>query len=250
MSAHHRVKRLLTISDIRSQIGDGPANGALAAIRQRHHDKGWPTRNRLDRAHFLSPYGSSKQLTEVMLRDVAAAHHMRYAVLRYFNVAGVDPATRHGQSTANATHLIKLAVQRALGMRSHMEVYRSDYPTRNGTCIRDYVHVSDLVAAHLQALSHLTNGGESLVVNCAYGHGYSISEVIETVRKVLGRSVDARLAPRRVGDPAAIMADSTRIRSKLGWEPRLDDRPLIVEHTPCSGKPCCASGTSGSRAAN
>ena len=179
----------------------------------------------------LSPYGSSKQLTEVMLRDVAAAHHMRYAVLRYFNVAGADPAMRHGQSTANATHLIKVAVQTALGMRSHMDVYGSDYPTRDGTCIRDYIHVTDLVAAHMQALNHLSEGGESLVVNCGYGHGYSVSEVIDTVRTVSGRPIEARFAPRRAGDPVTIVADSTRIRSRLGWEPRYDDLSKIVEHT-------------------
>ena len=179
----------------------------------------------------LSPYGSSKQLTEVMLRDVAAAHPMRYAVLRYFNVAGADPAMRHGQSTANASHLIKVAVQTALGMRSHMEVYGSDYPTRDGTCIRDYIHVSDLVAAHMQALNHLNDGGESLVVNCGYGHGYSVSEVIDTVRTVSGRSIEARIALRRAGDPVAIVADSSRIRSRLGWEPRYDDLSKIVEHT-------------------
>jgi UDP-glucose 4-epimerase len=179
----------------------------------------------------LSPYGSSKQLTEVMLRDVAAAHPMRYAVLRYFNVAGADPAMRHGQSTANATHLIKVAVQTALGMRSHMEVYGSDYPTRDGTCIRDYIHVSDLVAAHMQALNHLNDGGESLVVNCGYGHGYSVSEVIDTVRTVSGRPIEARIGLRRAGDPVAIVADSSRIRSRLGWEPRYDDLTKIVEHT-------------------
>ena len=179
----------------------------------------------------LSPYGSSKQLTEVMLRDVATAHPMRYAVLRYFNVAGADPAMRHGQSTANATHLIKVAVQTALGMRSHMEVYGSDYPTRDGTCIRDYIHVSDLVAAHMQALNHLNDGGESLVVNCGYGHGYSVSEVIDTVRTVSGRPIEVRIALRRAGDPVAIVADSSRIRSRLGWEPRYDDLTKIVEHT-------------------
>jgi UDP-glucose 4-epimerase len=179
----------------------------------------------------LSPYGSSKQLTEVMLRDVAAAHDMRYVVLRYFNVAGADPAMRHGQCTANATHLIKVAVQTALGMRSHMEIYGTDYPTPDGTCIRDYIHVSDLIAAHVLALDHLNHGGESLVMNCGYGHGYSVSEVVETVRKVSGRPVEARLAPRRAGDPVTIVADSTRIRSRLGWEPRHDDLGTSVEHT-------------------
>lgn len=179
----------------------------------------------------LSPYGSSKQLTEVMLRDVAEAHDMRYVILRYFNVAGSDPAMRHGQSTANATHLIKVAIQTALGMRSHMEVFGSDYPTPDGTCIRDYIHVTDLIAAHMLALNHLDQGGESLVVNCGYGHGYSVSEVIETVRKVSGKPVEARFAPRRAGDPVTIVANSDRIRSRLGWQPRHDDLASIVDHS-------------------
>lgn len=179
----------------------------------------------------LSPYGSSKQLTEVMLRDVAAAHGMGFVALRYFNVAGADPALRHGQSTANATHLIKVAVQAALGMRPYMEVFGTDYATPDGTCIRDYIHVTDLIAAHMQALEHLRKGGESLVMNCGYGHGYSVSEVIETVRKVSGRPFEARVGPRRDGDPATIVADSARIRSRLGWEPRYDDLATIVEHS-------------------
>jgi UDP-glucose 4-epimerase len=179
----------------------------------------------------LSPYGSSKQLTEVMLRDVAAAHDMRYVILRYFNVAGSDPAMRHGQSTANATHLIKVAIQTALGMRSHMEVFGTDYPTPDGTCIRDYIHVTDLIGAHMLALNHLDRGGESLVVNCGYGHGYSVSEVIETVRKVSGKPVEARFAPRRAGDPVTIVANSDRIRSRLGWQPRHDDLASIVDHS-------------------
>lgn len=179
----------------------------------------------------LSPYGSSKQLTEVMLRDVAMAHGMRFVSLRYFNVAGADPAMRHGQSTANATHLIKVAVQTALGMRPCMEVYGTDYPTPDGTCIRDYIHVTDLIAAHMQALEHLQSGGESLVVNCGYGHGYSVSEVIDTVRKVSGRPVETRYASRREGDPSTIVADSTRIRAKLKWKPQFDDLATIVEHT-------------------
>jgi UDP-glucose 4-epimerase len=179
----------------------------------------------------LSPYGSSKQLAEVMLRDVAAAHGMRFVTLRYFNVAGADPAMRHGQSTANATHLIKVAVQTALGMRPYMEVFGADYPTPDGTCIRDYIHVTDLIAAHMQALEHLRGGGESLVVNCGYGHGYSVSEVIDTVRKVSGRPLEARYSSRREGDPSAIVADSNRIRSRLQWQPRFDDLSTIVEHT-------------------
>lgn len=179
----------------------------------------------------LSPYGNSKLLTEVMLRDVAAAYGMRYVILRYFNVAGADPAMRHGQSTANATHLIKVAAQAALGMRPFMEVYGTDYPTQDGTCVRDYIHVSDLVAAHMQALTYLKGGGESLTVNCGYGHGYSVSEVIETVRKVSGRPLEVRYAGRRAGDPMTIIADSTRIRSRLGWEPHYDNLEMIVEHS-------------------
>ncbi|MXQ12654.1 UDP-glucose 4-epimerase GalE [Microvirga makkahensis] len=179
----------------------------------------------------LSPYGSSKQLTEVMLREVAAAHGMRFVVLRYFNVAGADPAMRHGQCTANATHLIKVAVQTALGMRPSMEVFGTDYPTPDGTCIRDYIHVSDLISAHMRALDHLGAGGESLVANCGYGHGYSVSEVIDTVRKVSGRPLEARIALRRDGDPVTIVADSTRLRSSLDWQPRYDDLATIVEHT-------------------
>lgn len=178
----------------------------------------------------LSPYGSSKLLTEVMLRDVAAAHDLKYAVLRYFNVAGADPLMRHGQSTANATHLIKVALQTALGMRPSMEIFGNDYPTRDGTCLRDYIHVTDLIHAHVLALEHLAKGGESLVVNCGYGHGYSVQEVIETVRQVSGLKVEARMSPRRAGDPATIVADATRIRAKLGWEPRYDDLSTIVEH--------------------
>ncbi|PVE25682.1 UDP-glucose 4-epimerase GalE [Microvirga sp. KLBC 81] len=179
----------------------------------------------------LSPYGSSKQLTEVMLRDVAAVHDMRFVAIRYFNVAGADPTMRHGQSTANATHLIKVAVQTALGMRPSMEVYGTDYPTPDGTCIRDYIHVTDLIAAHMQALDYLRKGGESVIVNCGYGHGYSVSEVIDTVRKVSGRPIEARVAPRRAGDPATIVADSTRIRARLNWQPRYDDLATIVDHT-------------------
>ncbi|WP_201864672.1 UDP-glucose 4-epimerase GalE [Microvirga soli] len=181
----------------------------------------------------LSPYGNSKLLSEVMLRDIAAAYGMRYAVLRYFNVAGSDPAMRHGQSTANATHLIKVAVQTALGMRPYMEVYGTDYTTRDGTCIRDYIHVSDLIAAHMQALTYLRGGGESLVVNCGYGHGYSVAEVIETVRQVSGRPLEAHIGPRRAGDPSIIVADTTRIRSTFGWQPQYDDLSKIVDHTLC-----------------
>jgi UDP-glucose 4-epimerase len=176
-----------------------------------------------------SPYGTSKLITEWMLRDAAAAHDLTYVVLRYFNVAGADPKGRTGQSTPNATHLIKVAVQTALGLRPKMDVFGTDYPTPDGTCVRDYIHVTDLVRAHLAALAHLRSGGESLVANCGYGHGYSVKEVIDTVRSVTKVEFRADYAPRRPGDAAAVVADATRARSRLGWTPVHDDLTGIVE---------------------
>ena len=176
-----------------------------------------------------SPYGTSKLITEWMLRDAAAAHDLRYVVLRYFNVAGADPKGRTGQSTPNATHLIKVAVQTALGLRSKMDVFGTDYPTPDGTCLRDYIHVTDLVRAHLSALAHLRSGGDSMVANCGYGHGYSVKEVIDTVRAVTKVDFRADYAPRRPGDAAAVVADATRARTRLGWKPEHDDLTEIVE---------------------
>lgn len=176
-----------------------------------------------------SPYGTSKLITEWMLRDAAAAHDLSYVVLRYFNVAGADPKGRTGQSTPNATHLIKVAVQTALGLREKMNVFGTDYPTPDGTCVRDYIHVTDLVRAHLSALAHLRAGGESMVANCGYGHGYSVKEVIDTVRAVTKVSFRADYAPRRPGDAAAVVADATRARTRLGWTPAHDDLTEIVE---------------------
>jgi UDP-glucose 4-epimerase len=183
-----------------------------------------------DRLSPVSPYGSSKLMTEMMLRDVAAAHGLRYAVLRYFNVAGADPAGRTGHSAANATHLIKIAVQTVLGLRPFMEVYGQDYPTRDGTCIRDYVHVSDLARAHSAALDHLRGGGESLTCNCGYGRGYTVWEVIDAVRRVSGTDFEVRRGPRRPGDPAVLVAGVDRIRDRLGWQGKLDDLDTIVGH--------------------
>lgn len=176
-----------------------------------------------------SPYGTSKLITEWMLRDAAAAHDLTYVVLRYFNVAGADPKGRTGQSTPNATHLIKVAVQTALGLREKMDVFGTDYPTPDGTCVRDYIHVTDLVRAHLSALAHLRSGGESMVANCGYGHGYSVKEVIDTVRAVTKVPFRADYAPRRPGDAAAVVADATRARTRLGWTPAHDDLTEIVE---------------------
>ncbi len=178
----------------------------------------------------ISPYGASKLMTEWMLRDAAAAHGMNYVALRYFNVAGADPAGRSGQSTPNATHLIKVACETAIGKRNRMEVFGTDYPTADGTCVRDYIHVTDLVAAHLDALKHLRAGGESLTLNCGYGRGYSVLDVIDTVKQLSGKDFPVFYAPRRAGDPAAIVARADKIRAELGWLPKLDNLPTIVTH--------------------
>jgi UDP-glucose 4-epimerase len=178
----------------------------------------------------MSPYGTSKLMTEIMLHDVAAAHELKYVILRYFNVAGADPKSRTGQSTPAATHLIKVAVETALGSRPKIDVYGSDYPTPDGTCIRDYIHVSDLARAHSAALAHLRRGGASMTFNCGYGHGYSVLEVIEAVKRAAGRDFAVQMMPRRAGDPAGIVADASRIRGVLKWAPQLDDLDTIVSH--------------------
>jgi UDP-glucose 4-epimerase len=178
----------------------------------------------------MSPYGSSKLMSEIMLRDVSAAHGLRYAILRYFNVAGADPQQRTGQMTAGATHLVKVALEAALGLRPKLEIYGTNYPTPDGTCIRDYIHVSDLVRAHSTALSHLRRDGRSVTLNCGYGHGHSVLEVIEAVKRVSGRNFPVIAVERRPGDPAAIVADSAKIRSSLGWTPQYDNLDTIVAH--------------------
>ena len=178
----------------------------------------------------MSPYGSSKLMTETMLRDAAAAHGLSYIILRYFNVAGADPLLRTGQSTKGATHLIKVAVETALGLRPMMEVFGTDYPTPDGTCIRDYIHVCDLAGAHAEALRHLRSGRPSLMLNCGYGRGFSVLEVIDAVKRVSGVDFKFSMSGRRPGDPAAIVADAGRIRSLLGFAPQLDELDTIVDH--------------------
>lgn len=178
----------------------------------------------------MSPYGSSKLMTETILRDAATAHGLSYVILRYFNVAGADPQLRTGQSTRAATHLIKVAVETALGLREKIEVFGTDYPTRDGACVRDYIHVSDLIAAHADALAYLARGGEPATFNCGYGHGFSVLEVIEMVKRVSGVDFRVDYAARRPGDPAEIVADPRRIRATLGWRPRYDDLATIVTH--------------------
>lgn len=177
----------------------------------------------------ISPYGTSKLMTEWMLRDASIAHGLQYVALRYFNVAGADPQGRSGQSTPRATHLIKVACQTALGQRTHMDVFGTDYDTPDGTCLRDYIHVSDLIAAHMDALGYLRGGGDSGVFNCGYGRGYSVLEVIRAVEKAHGAAFKVNLVGRRAGDPAGIVAGAERARSILGWKPRYDDLDFIVK---------------------
>ena len=177
-----------------------------------------------------SPYGTSKLMTELMLRDTAAAHPFRYTALRYFNVSGADPRMRTGQSTKGATHLIKVASEAATGKRDFMEVYGTDYPTPDGTCLRDYIHVSDLAEAHYLALQRLRAGGTSIIANCGYGRGYSVKEVIAAVKKVTGRDFEVRLRERRPGDAVAVVANADRARREFGWTPRFDDLATIVSH--------------------
>src|ERR1700732_3096772 len=176
----------------------------------------------------INPYGRSKLMAEWMLEDAAKAHDLKFAILRYFNVAGADPKGRLGQSTPQATHLIKVAVQAALGLRPGLEVFGTDYPTRDGSCIRDYIQVSDLVAAHLMALDYLRKGGESLICNCGYGKGFSVFEVIDVVKQVSGVDFNVRISGRRAGDAATLVSGPERIKSALGWTPRYDDFPAIV----------------------
>ncbi len=178
----------------------------------------------------MSPYGRSKLMTEWMLADVAAAHPLTYGVLRYFNVAGADPQKRSGQSTPLATHLIKVAAQTALGQREKMDIFGTDYETPDGTCVRDYIHVTDLIAAHALLLDHLRGGGASTTLNCAYGQGYSVRQVVDTVRRVSGVNFRADEGPRRPGDPASITATGEKVRQLLGWQPKHDDLEEIVTH--------------------
>ncbi len=181
-----------------------------------------------ERLKPISPYGRSKLMVEWMLEDTAKATPLSYVALRYFNVAGADPKGRSGQSTPNATHLIKVAVQAALGRRKGMEVFGTDYATPDGSCLRDYIHVTDLARAHLDALRHLRGGGDSMVCNVGYQRGYSVLQVIDVVKKVSGVDFPVTISGRRPGDPAAIVASNERIRTRLGWVPQHDNLEEIV----------------------
>jgi UDP-glucose 4-epimerase len=178
----------------------------------------------------LSPYGFSKLMSEIMLHDVATAHGMKYVVLRYFNVAGADPQGRVGLATTGATHLLKIAVEAATGQRAKIDVFGTDYPTPDGSCIRDFIHVSDLAQAHRAALTYLRGSGDSVTLNCGYGRGYSVLETIEAVRRISGRNFAVQYAARRPGDIMTMVADTSRMRATLDWTPQYDDLETIATH--------------------
>ncbi|WP_159946305.1 UDP-glucose 4-epimerase GalE [Rhizobium sp. 18065] len=176
-----------------------------------------------------SPYGQSKLMSEMMLRDTARAHDLRYVALRYFNVAGADVKGRAGNSAAGATHLLKVACEAALGKRKSVSVFGTDYQTADGTGVRDFIHINDLVDAHMSALAYLRNGGQPLVANCGYGKGYSVLDILRAVRQVSGQPFAVEYGPRRPGDAPLVVADSTLAREKLGWVPQHDSLRVIVE---------------------
>ncbi|HET8898360.1 MAG TPA: UDP-glucose 4-epimerase GalE [Rhodanobacteraceae bacterium] len=176
----------------------------------------------------INPYGASKLMSEAMLRDLSAASSMRHAILRYFNVAGCDPEGHVGQSTPQATLLIKVACEHVVGKRAGIKLFGTDYDTPDGTCIRDYIHVVDLADAHLKALDYLRAGGASVTLNCGYGHGYSVREVLDAVARVSGKTLNVTEEPRRAGDPPILIARSERLKSLLRWQPRHDDLDDIV----------------------
>jgi UDP-glucose 4-epimerase len=177
----------------------------------------------------INPYGTSKLMSEWMLRDLSAVSGLKHVILRYFNVAGSDPEGRIGQSTRNATLLIKVAAEVAVGKREKLCVFGTDYPTPDGTGVRDYIHVSDLADAHIRALEYLRNGGESATLNCGYGHGYSVREVIDAVNRINGRPIPVEEMPRRAGDPPQLVAAVEKIHQVLPWKPRYDDLEFIVK---------------------
>lgn len=179
----------------------------------------------------INPYGTSKLMTEMMLRDVAAAHDFNYCALRYFNVAGADPLCRTGQSTIGATHLLKIAVEAALGKRPSVSIFGTDYATEDGTGVRDYIHVSDLASAHVIALEALVSDPDrSHTLNCGYGHGYSVMQVLDAVDRVTNNKLVREMVGRRAGDPDALISDNSAITARFGWEPRYDDLDQIVQH--------------------
>jgi UDP-glucose 4-epimerase len=176
----------------------------------------------------INPYGSSKVIVERLLSDVSVSNDFRYVSLRYFNVAGADPSSRIGQARRDATHLITVALRTALGKNNHLDIFGTDYPTPDGTCIRDYIHVDDLSDTHILALEYLASDGSSRIYNCGYGHGYSVKEVVDKVKSVAGIDFPVRHIDRRPGDPPTLIADSSRLKRELGWKPRYDDLEYII----------------------
>jgi len=177
----------------------------------------------------INPYGASKLMVEQALKDISLSSSLMYVALRYFNVAGADPLSRIGQKYREATHLITVSLRTVLGKREHLDIFGTDYNTPDGTCIRDYIHVDDLIDAHLLALDYLSEGNRSSVFNCGYGHGYSVREVVDKVRKVTGMDFRVRETGRREGDPPSLIADSSRIKKELGWKPSHDDLEYIIK---------------------
>jgi UDP-glucose 4-epimerase len=177
----------------------------------------------------INPYGTSKLMSELIMRDLAAVSDFRYVALRYFNVAGSDPQERIGQSTRKATLLIKVACEAIVGKRAHVSIFGTDYDTPDGTGVRDYIHIEDLAGAHVAALDYLRRGGKPTTLNCGYSHGYSVREVLDGVQRVAGQKLNIKEEPRRDGDPPVLVAEAQRIRSQLGWTPRLDDLDAIID---------------------
>jgi len=177
----------------------------------------------------INPYGASKCMVEQVLQDVSCINRLRYVALRYFNVAGADPLVRIGQRCKDATHLITVSLRTALGLRKELSIFGNDYDTPDGTCIRDYIHIDDLIHAHILSLEHLSHGGASRVFNCGYGHGYSVREVVLMVKQITGIDFPVREVDRRQGDPPALVADSSRIKKELGWRPNHDDLAYIIK---------------------
>jgi UDP-glucose 4-epimerase len=218
------VARNLIESAVKSGVKNFIFSSTAAVYGESHAD----TVTETLAAEPLNPYGRSKLMTEWMLEDTARAHDFRFVALRYFNVAGADPKGRTGQSTPRATHLIKRGCQVALGRAPQLDIFGTDYPTPDGTGVRDYIHVSDLVAAHALALDYLRGGGTPIVMNCGYGHGASVREVIKAIERVTGQALPVRESPRRPGDAPSLVADADLIRATLGWKPAHDDLDEIV----------------------
>jgi UDP-glucose 4-epimerase len=210
-AVQHKVDKFIFSSTaaVYGNVGNEPVNEHAATMPQ-------------------SPYGRSKLMTELMLADAAAAHDFRYTALRYFNVSGADPKGRTGQSTIGATHLIKVACETATGKRKSMQIFGTDYETPDGTCLRDYIHVSDLANAHYLALQRLRSGAQSIVANCGYGRGFSVLDVINAVRQVSGHDVTVEYTARRAGDAVSVVANSDRAQAEFGWKPAHNDLDFIV----------------------